>query len=55
MTVFNETKIFLNLSIFPEKWDVQRNICADGSPIIITTMAEQTDEERYIIPGYIIS
>jgi hypothetical protein len=30
-TVFNETKIFLNLSIFPEKWDVQRNICADGS------------------------
>ena len=41
--------------MFPEKWDVQRNICADGSPIIITTMAEQTDEERYIIPGYIIS
>jgi hypothetical protein len=27
--------------MFPEKWDVQRNICADGFPIIITTTAEQ--------------
>jgi hypothetical protein len=35
--------------MFPEKWDVQRNICADGPPIIITKMvrppmAEETDE-----------
>ena len=37
--------------MLPEKWGVQRNICADGSPIIITTMEEQTDEERYIILG----
>jgi hypothetical protein len=42
-------KIFLNLSIFPEKWDVQRNICADGSSIIITTMAEQLKPMNHLI------